>query len=303
MNGTATVLARKSLLSSRRAPGRHWVGDGFPVHSLFGYSGAGVAERSPFLLLDYAAPTTFGPTTQRRGVGSHPHRGFETVTIVFDGEVEHRDSTGAGGVIGPGDVQWMTAGAGIIHEEFHSADYAKRGGAFEMMQLWVNLPARHKMTPAHYQAISDAEIPRVALPQGAGQVRVIAGEFMGTRGPAHTFSPMNVLDLQINDGHRVEIEQPEGWSTLLAIRVGTGRIGDEAELRATDLATFSTQGRSIAIEAQGELELLLMAGQPIDEPVVGYGPFVMNSRQQIEQAIFDFNSGRFGGIPSSQSSQ
>ena len=168
MSDTTITVAPKRVLSTRRAPGRHWVGDGFPVQGLFGYSGEGVAERSPFLLLDYAAPTMFSPTTQRRGVGSHPHRGFETVTMVFDGEVEHRDSTGAGGVIRAGDVQWMTAGAGIVHEEFHSADYAARGGGFEVMQLWVNLPAAHKMTPAHYQPITAAQIPVVTLPDGAG---------------------------------------------------------------------------------------------------------------------------------------
>ena len=166
-----TQNTHKTVLSTRSAPERHWVGDGFPVHGLFGYSGAGVAERSPFLLLDYAAPTTFTPTTARRGVGSHPHRGFETVTIVYDGEVEHRDSTGAGGIIGAGDVQWMTAGGGIIHEEFHSRAYAASGGPFEMVQLWVNLPASQKMTPARYQAILDAQIPAVALPGGAGRVR------------------------------------------------------------------------------------------------------------------------------------
>lgn len=298
MNDTMITLERKTVLSTRRAPGRHWVGDGFPVQGLFGYSGAGVAERSPFLLLDYAAPTSFGATTRRRGVGSHPHRGFETVTIVFDGEVEHRDSTGAGGIIGPGDVQWMTAGAGIVHEEFHSAAYAARGGPFEVMQLWVNLPAADKMTPAHYQPITDAQIPRVALPGDAGLVRVIAGEYAGTRGPARSFTPMNVLDLRLRAGHTLEIAQPEGWSTLLALRSGTARVNGEAELGAANLATLSRQGSGFTLEARSELSLLLMAGEPIDEPVVGYGPFVMNSLQEIEQAIDDFNSGRFGGIPS-----
>ena len=298
MNDTMITLERKTVLSTRRAPGRHWVGDGFPVQGLFGYSGAGVAERSPFLLLDYAAPTSFSATTRRRGVGSHPHRGFETVTIVFDGEVEHRDSTGAGGVIGPGDVQWMTAGAGIVHEEFHSAAYAARGGPFEVMQLWVNLPAADKMTPAHYQPITDAQIPRVALPGDAGLVRVIAGEYAGTRGPARSFTPMNVLDLSLRAGHTLEIAQPEGWSTLLALRSGTARVNGEAELGAANLAALSRQGSGFTLEARSEISLLLMAGEPIDEPVVGYGPFVMNSLQEIGRAIDDFNSGRFGGIPS-----
>ena len=190
----------KKILGIRSAPDRHWVGDGFPVHGLFGYSGADVPQRSPFLLLDYAAPTHFDPTTQRRGVGQHPHRGFETVTVVYDGEVEHRDSTGRGGVIGAGDVQWMTAGGGILHEEFHSGDYARRGGPFEMVQLWVNLPARDKMAAPGYQAITDAQIPSVSLPDAAGRVRVIAGSFDGHDGPARTFSPMNVWDVRLDAG-------------------------------------------------------------------------------------------------------
>lgn len=291
---------RKTVLSTRSAPGRHWVGDGFPVHGLFGYSGDGVAERSPFLLLDYAAPTSFAPTTQRRGVGSHPHRGFETVTIVYDGEVEHRDSTGAGGVIRRGDVQWMTAGGGIVHEEFHSADYAARGGAFEMVQLWVNLPARHKMTPAGYQAIGDAQIPVVALPDAAGRVRVIAGEFAASgrtaEGPARTFSPMNLLDVRLNGGHSAELDRPEGWTTLVVVLAGTVLINGDTMLRAAEMATLSGSGSGLHIEANNDAKLLLLAGEPIDEPVVGYGPFVMNTQQQIHQAIEDFNRGRFGRV-------
>ena len=288
-----TQNTHKTVLSTRSAPERHWVGDGFPVHGLFGYSGAGVAERSPFLLLDYAAPTTFTPTTARRGVGSHPHRGFETVTIVYDGEVEHRDSTGAGGIIGAGDVQWMTAGGGIIHEEFHSSAYAASGGPFEMVQLWVNLPASQKMTPARYQAILDAQIPAVALPGGAGRVRVIAGSFDGRQGPAHSFTPMNVLDMRLAAGHRLQLAQPEGWSTLVVVLAGTVQINDGTTLGAAEMASLSTQGTQLTLAAQEDAKLLLLAGEPIAEPVVGYGPFVMNSEQQIAQAIDDFNRGHF----------
>jgi len=252
-----------------------------------------VAERSPFLLLDYAAPTTFTPTTARRGVGSHPHRGFETVTIVYDGEVEHRDSTGAGGIIGAGDVQWMTAGGGIIHEEFHSSAYAASGGPFEMVQLWVNLPASQKMTPARYQAILDAQIPAVALPGGAGRVRVIAGSFDGRQGPAHSFTPMNVLDMRLAAGHRLQLAQPEGWSTLVVVLAGTVQINDGTTLGAAEMASLSTQGTQLTLAAQEDAKLLLLAGEPIAEPVVGYGPFVMNSEQQIAQAIDDFNRGHF----------
>ena len=290
-----TTTIAKKVLDTRSAPGRHWVGDGFPVHGLFGYNGAGVAERSPFLMLDYAAPTRFEPNAgHRRGVGQHPHRGFETVTIVYDGDVEHRDSTGAGGVIGPGDVQWMTAGGGIIHEEFHSEAFSKTGGPFEMVQLWVNLPARDKMTPAHYQGITDASIPSAALPGDAGRVRVIAGSFGDAKGPAETYTPMNVWDVRLAAGQTADLAQPEGWSTIVVVLDGTVLLNGDTVLRAADMATLSTAGSGVTIEANGDAKVLLLAGEPIDEPVVGYGPFVMNSQQEIAQAISDFNSGKFG---------
>ena len=284
----------KQVLEVAGAPGRHWVGNGFPVHGMFGYNGSGVAERSPFLLLDYAAPTQFEPTRERRGVGQHPHRGFETVTIVYDGEVEHRDSTGNGGIIGKGDVQWITAAGGILHEEFHSPAYAAKGGPFEMVQLWVNLPAKDKLAPAGYQGIVDAQIPAVALPAQAGTLRVIAGEYAGHPGPARTFSPMNVWDIRMTAGKRVELPQPDGWSTLIVVLDGTVQINGEAVLRAAQRATLSTAGSGVTIEANSDAKLLLLAGEPIDEPVVGHGPFVMNSQQEIIQAIADFNSGKFG---------
>ena len=290
-------MTMKTVLNTRSAPGRHWVGDGFPVHGMFGYSGEGVPERSPFLLLDYAAPTTFPAGTggtHRRGVGQHPHRGFETVTIVYDGEVEHRDSTGAGGVIGKGDVQWMTAGGGIIHEEFHSEAYSKAGGPFEMVQLWVNLPAKDKMTPAHYQGITAASIAEVALADEAGKVRVIAGQYEGAKGPAATYSPMNVWDVRLNAGKTVELPQPEGWTTLVVVLAGTIQLNGETVLQPAQMATLSTTGTDVVIEASGDAKVLLLAGEPIDEPVVGYGPFVMNTTQEIHQAIADFTGGKFG---------
>ena len=290
---TANTTIPKRILDIRSAPGRHWVGDGLPVHNLFGYNGPGVAERSPFLMLDYGAPYDFGPTTQQLGVGQHPHRGFETVTVVYSGELAHRDNAGGGGTIGPGDVQWMTAGGGIIHEEFHSSAYAASGGPFEMVQLWVNLPASQKMTPARYQAILDAQIPAVALPGGAGRVRVIAGSFDGRQGPAHSFTPMNVLDMRLAAGHRLQLAQPEGWSTLVVVLAGTVQINDGTTLGAAEMASLSTQGTQLTLAAQEDAKLLLLAGEPIAEPVVGYGPFVMNSEQQIAQAIDDFNRGHF----------
>ena len=291
------MASNKKILGTTGAPTRHWVGDGFPVHGMFGYSGPDVARRSPFLMLDYAAPTEFSPNTgYRRGVGQHPHRGFETVTIVYDGEVEHRDSTGNGGVIGKGDVQWMTAGRGILHEEFHSERYSREGGPFEMVQLWVNLPAKDKAADAGYQAITDAQIPAVPLDGDAGTVRVIAGSFDDTTGPARTFTPMNVLDVRLGAGKAIDLPQPEGWTTLLVVLDGTVQVNGEGVLRKAEVATLSTEGTGLHIEANGDAKLLLLAGEPIDEPVVGYGPFVMNSQAEIAEAIRDFNSGKYGQL-------
>lgn len=287
----------KAVIHVGDKPGRHWVGDGFPVHGMFDY-GQGAEQRSPFLLMDYAAPTSFTPNSgHRRGVGAHPHRGFETVTIVYDGEVEHRDSTGAGGVIGAGDVQWMTAGGGIIHEEFHSDAYSRRGGPFEMVQLWVNLPARDKMTPARYQSITADTIPSVPLAGGAGQARIIAGSLEGHTGPAQAHTPMNVWDVRLLAGAEAALPQPAGWTTLLLVQAGTVRVNGHA-VGEGRLVTLTREGSGLTLEAlEGDARVLLLAGEPIDEPVVGYGPFVMNSRDEIRQAIADFNSGRFGNMP------
>ena len=292
------TTAAKRILDIRHAPGRHWVGDGLPVHNLFGYNGPGVAERSPFLMLDYGAPYDFAPTTRQLGVGQHPHRGFETVTVVYSGELAHRDNAGGGGTIGPGDVQWMTAGAGIVHEEFHSPGFAQSGGTLEMAQLWVNLPAAHKMTPPGYQAITAAQIPVVDMPGGAGRVRVIAGEWGEQHGPARTFSPMRVLDVRLAAGQSAELPQPEGWTTLVVVASGSASVNGSDAVTGPAVVTLATEGTGVSLRASdgaaGDARLLLLAGQPIDEPVVGYGPFVMNSQQQIIEAIHDFNSGRFG---------
>ena len=284
----------KNVLHVQDAPRQHWVGDGFPVRSLFSYQSHG-KQLSPFLLLDFAGPMAFKPAQQPRGVGQHPHRGFETVTIVYDGEVAHRDSTGQGGVIGPGDVQWMTAGAGIIHEEFHSPAFTERGGDLRMLQLWVNLPAKDKSAPAGYQGITNAQIPAVALP-GGGQVRVIAGDYAGQRGPAKTFTPMNVWDVRLTAGEQLSLDLPDGWSTALAIVQGTVLVNGEHVAREAQLVVTEQSGTSITLEANSDVALLLMSGEPIDEPIVGYGPFVMNSQEEIVQAVNDFNSGKFGSM-------
>jgi hypothetical protein len=281
----------KTVTGVLSAHGEHWVGDGFPVRSLFSYNGQGETI-SPFLLLDYAGPHLFEPTTARRGVGQHPHRGFETVTIVYDGEVEHKDSAGNGGVIGPGDVQWMTAAGGIVHEEYHSEGFAKAGGPFRMVQLWVNLPASDKMAPGAYQGIVAADIPNLDLPNGAGRARIIAGQGWAAHGPARTFTPINVWDLNLKPGAEVALDLPDGHTGLIVVLNGhvsvAGREAGEAEV-----VQLGRQGAGVTVRADGETSLLVLSGEPIDEPIVGYGPFVMNTAEEIHQAIDDFNSGRF----------
>ena len=272
----------------------HWVGDGFPVRTLFFYQDLG-KQMSPFLMLDYAGPAEFPPTTERKGVGSHPHRGFETVTIVYKGEVAHKDSTGQGGVIGPGDVQWMTAGSGILHEEFHAEGFAKNGGTLDMVQLWVNLPANLKMTKPAYQAILDQQIPAIELKHGVGVARIIAGDFDGHKGPAHTFTPMNVIDLKLRKG-KATIATPEGWNTSLVVLKGAVEAGDGVVAKDAQMLMFSSQGQDIQLNTLEDSIALLLSGEPIDEPIVGYGPFVMNTKVEIAQAMQDFNSGSFGKI-------
>ena len=284
----------KKLAFIKRPNGNHWVGDGFPVKSIFSY-GDIAEEMSPFLLMDYAGPANFPPTSRKLGVGQHPHRGFETVTIVHEGGVSHRDSSGGGGTIGPGDVQWMTAAAGLLHEEYHSPEFAARGGAFEMIQLWVNLPAKDKMGPPGYQGITADQIPEVEVPEAAGLVRVIAGQYGGAQGPARTFTPMNVWDVHLKASHQVVFDLPEGHTTALFLTSGAIRIGGQ-QARATDLAVMERVGRRLEFEVLEDTRLLLLNGAPLNEPIVGQGPFVMNTQQEIVQAFKDFNSGRFGQI-------
>jgi redox-sensitive bicupin YhaK (pirin superfamily) len=286
----------RKILGVYSAPRQHWVGDGFPVRSLFSHQTLG-EHISPFLLLDYAGPQSFAPAEHPRGVGAHPHRGFETVTIVYEGEVEHRDSTGAGGVIGPGDVQWMTAASGVVHEEFHSPAFTAKGGVLEMVQLWVNLPAKDKMATPGYQAILDQAIPSVALPDGAGVVRVIAGAYGGRRGPARTFTPIDVWDVRLKAGRSASLTLPEGRTLGVVVLGGTVEINGEEIAREAQIVLLDRTGGAITIEANSDAKLLVLSGEPLAEPVVGYGPFVMNTKAEIQQAIADFESGRFGRIP------
>ncbi len=283
----------KKVLGIYSSARPHWVGDGFPVRTLFSHHSHG-QHVSPFLMLDYAGPAQFAPVPQSRGVGQHPHRGFETVTIVYQGEVEHLDSTGSGGLIGPGDVQWMTAGSGILHEEFHSKDFTENGGTLEMVQLWVNLPAKDKSAAPGYQSVLNRDIPCVSLPGDVGRVRVIAGEFLGKRGPAHTFTPMDVWDLRLNQGGITKLDQIEGRNTLLVVLRGTVVVNDNHAAHEAQLVVLGREGTAVSLEAQTDATVLLLSGDAIDEPVVAQGPFVMNTKEEIQQALADFNSGRFG---------
>jgi redox-sensitive bicupin YhaK (pirin superfamily) len=296
MQATNENNSIKKLRCIQRSVDRHWVGNGFPVRTLFSYPNLGPVL-SPFLLLDYAGPMEFAPTQERLGVGEHPHRGFETVTIVYEGEVEHRDSSGGGGSIGPGDVQWMTAASGLVHEEFHGRGFARRGGMFEMVQLWVNLPARDKMAAPGYQSILSSEIPTVSLPDGQGTARVIAGEFAGAAGPARTFTPMHVLDLRFTGDQRTDLVLPDGWTTALVVLKGDLRVNGSEPVGAAEVGLFDRAGTSICIDGANGAAALLLSGEPIDEPIVGSGPFVMNSQLEIRQAMTDYRNGKMGHLP------
>jgi hypothetical protein len=283
----------KNVSRIQRSTDSHWVGNGFPVRTVFNYQDT---KLSPFLLLDYAGPARFEPSAEPRGVDWHPHRGFETVSIAYEGEVEHEDSAGNRGRIGPGDVQWMTAGAGVLHKEMHGREFAKRGGNFEMVQLWVNLPAKSKMTSPRYQELLNTDIPSVGI-SGGGRVRVIAGEFKGTKGPAKTFTPINLWDLRLPAGASANLRLPEGHTTALFVLKGKDLLNGTHAAREAELALFERAGEELSVKAETDTTILVLDGKPIDEPVIGYGPFVMNTQQQINQAITDYQEGRLGSIP------
>jgi quercetin 2,3-dioxygenase len=286
----------KKLSFVQRNKHGHWVGDGFPVRSIFSYNERS-ADFSPFLLLDYAGPMTFKPSNKKLGVGEHPHRGFETVTIVYSGEVAHRDSSGGGGTIGPGDVQWMTAGGGIVHEEFHSPAFAQNGGVLEMVQLWVNLPTKDKMTPAGYQALVSDQIPVADLPDDAGFLRVIAGQYGNANGPAHTFTPINVWDVRLKAGKPVELPVKDGHNASLLVLKGRVRLAGGEEIGEAEIAVLERDGENVVVEGLDNATVLVLDGQPIEEPVFGYGPFVMNNESEIRQAIADYQTGKMGHLP------
>jgi quercetin 2,3-dioxygenase len=285
----------KKLVDVLRNADAHWVGDGFPVRTVFSYDQMG-QELSPFLLLDYAGPHEFEAAVRPRGVGPHPHRGFETVTLVFDGEIAHADSAGSGGTIGPGDAQWMTAGSGILHQEFHSPAFTTSGGLFRVVQLWVNLPRVRKLSAPRYQSIKAATIPVAELAGGAGHARVIAGSLDGREGPAETFTSLNVWDLELNGDRSTVLEAPDGHTTLAIVLSGALAFEGWAEVRDAEAALLAREGTGVALTSKVPTRALLLTGAPIEEPIVGRGPFVMNTEADIRQAFRDFSSGRFGAI-------
>jgi redox-sensitive bicupin YhaK (pirin superfamily) len=287
------MTTQKKVLGTYNAGSNHWVGDGFPVRNLFPSNGI---EVNPFLMLDYAGPSRFEPAKKPRGVGEHPHRGFETVTIAYQGSVGHRDSAGNSGVIYPGDVQWMTAASGVVHEELHEAEFTKNGGIFEMVQLWVNLPKAQKMSKPRYQGITKAQIPVIEL-EGGGRARVIAGKLLGRLGPAKTFTPVNLFDVILNAGERFELPLPEGHNAAVVLRKGEVLINGADNLSGEALiAPLSEEGDAVTLEAKADTQLLILSGEPIAEPVASYGPFVMNTREELAQAMEDYRAGRMGHL-------
>ena len=276
-------------------PEPHWVGDGFPVRTIFFYQGLGL-RISPFLMLDYVGPAEFTPATEPRGISQHPHKGFETVTILYQGELEHRDSAGNSGTIAPGDVQWMTAGEGIVHEERHSQEFTRHGGTLEAAQLWVNLPRRFKNRPPAYQQLTAGMIPSVELPGGAGSARIIAGDLFGRTGAARTFTPVGVVELEITAGKSVTLPVSNGHTAMLLPLRGQVRLEDGKPLGELELAMLERNGDQIQLQALEDSRLLLLTGDVIDEPTVGLGPFVLNSQEEIKQAYLDYKAGRMGRV-------
>ena len=291
-----TVNIKKTDQVKVYQPGsQHVVGDGFHVRNLFPSNDLD-RELSPFIMLDYAGPTFYPATDTPRGVGEHPHRGFETVTIVYQGIVAHRDSAGNSGVIGPGDVQWMTAASGIVHEELHEKEWAKRGGTLQAIQLWVNLPKSSKMSAPGYQTIVNDQIPVVQLDGGAGSLRVIAGSVGGARGPAKTFTPIELYDLRLRAGHSMPLRIPNGYHVGLLVLSGQASVEGSHRLSEAELAVFTSTGEPITIIAEEDATILVMAGEAIDEPVARYGPFVMNTKAELVQAVNDYQAGKMGHL-------
>ncbi|MFB9274814.1 pirin family protein [Cohnella cellulosilytica] len=289
------MTAYRSIQGTYRGAPFHMVGDGFRVSNYFPSGQDFGAKFSPFLLMDYNAPYEFPPSDSVKGVGAHPHRGFETVTIAYEGHIEHHDNHGSHGVIGPGDVQWMTAGSGLLHKEYHEKEFSKRGGLFQMIQLWVNLPREHKMHPPKYQELTKDKMGYVDLPDGGGIVRVIAGEYEGTAGPASTFTPIHLFDIALKQGGQAGFELPSSFNTGALVLRGTVKINEDTTAAEGDFVLFRNESGGISVEGLSDDALIIfLSGEPIDEPIFMHGPFVMNSREELVQAFKDFQSGKMG---------
>ena len=281
------------LVASPKEP--NFVGDGFRVHNFIpsGFR-LDMQRMDPFILLDYNSTYNFPPSDRPKGVGVHPHRGFETVTLAYKGKVAHHDSSGGGGVIGEGDIQWMTAASGVLHKEYHEEEWSKTGGDFQMVQLWVNLPKKDKMSPPKYQAIKYEDINRYALKNGNGQIEVIAGEYKGIMGAASTFTPIHMLNAKLNKGGKADFQFPAHYNTALLVLEGTILINGNEQTPTDHLALMANDGENFEIEAADDAIVLVLSGQPINEPIAAHGPFVMNTKEELKEAFNDFNNGKFG---------
>jgi quercetin 2,3-dioxygenase len=288
-----TFMKIKSVEAIFAPPPPHMVGDGFRVHNFFPNNRIDKKRMSPFFLMDYGSKIEFSPAGKPRGVGVHPHRGFETVTIAYHGSVAHHDSAGNSGIIGEGDVQWMTAGSGLLHKEYHEKEFSKKGGLFQMVQLWVNLPAKNKMTAPKYQEITRNKMGKYELPDNKGVIEVIAGEYNAIKGPASTFTAMEVYNARLTKEAKAEFNFPSHYNTGILVVEGTAKIND-SEIPADHFVLFKNDGELITVETTGDAILLVLSGKPINEPIAQYGPFLMNTWQELEQAIADVSSGKFG---------
>lgn len=284
---------KKSIEAVIAPPPPHMVGDGFRVHGFFPGTQIDKERMSPFFLMDYGSKVEFPPTDTPRGVGVHPHRGFETVTIAYRGKVAHHDSAGNSGIIGEGDVQWMTAGSGLLHKEYHEKEFSKKGGTFQMVQLWVNLPSKFKMTPPKYQEIVQNKMGKFELPGNAGVIEVIAGEYNGVKGPAATFTPIHLYNARLKKGANAFLNLPAEYNTGMLMAEGSAMI-NETKVPADNFVLFQNDGEQVLIDADEDCTILILSGEPINEPIAQYGPFLMNKWEEIEQAIRDVNTGKFG---------
>lgn len=286
-------IKQVEMIATPSAP--HYVGDGFRVHNFIpSYPRMDMKRMDPFIMLDYNSKFHFPPSDRPRGVDVHPHRGFETVTIAYKGRVEHHDSSGGGGVIGEGDVQWMTAASGVLHKEFHESEWSKKGGEFQMVQLWVNLPAKDKMSAPKYQALENGKMTKVPLADGKGHVEVIAGTYQGHQGSASTFSPMHIYNVKMKAGAKADFTLPAHFNTALLVIEGSITINGSEKAQGDQMALFANNGEDFTLHADQDSVVLILSGEPLNEPIAAHGPFVMNTREELIAAFTDYNEGKFG---------